>query len=287
MKPNPESHPPSRTDRIPVDNIQIQDFSAGFRSDAHFHPTLELLLCISGSFRADIRGMSRQIDAGDYVTVFQNVPHSITVSDDGPCRMYQIHFHCPRDRGGWEELSAGDYFLTELELKKSRFLAGKGTRQMEDCLADLLEEYTRREEGWEYMAEWYMQLLVLLLARDLRKQDAVWDGKCVYISRAVRYIGSHCREKLTVSGISNAVGISSRYLNRLFQEQLGLNVSSYVTDVRISRSIDWMVLHPDYPLSQLALDMGFSSQQHFSRVFREEMGMPPGKYFSRLREQNS
>ena len=287
MKANPDSHPSSHIDRIPVDNILIQEFPAGFRSNAHFHPTLELLLCISGSFRADVRGISRQIAPGDYVTVFQNVPHSITVSDDGPCRMYQIHFHCPRDRGGWGELSAGDYFLTELELKKSRFLAGAGSPQMEHCLAGLLGEYTRREDSWESMTDLYMQQLVLLLARDLRKQDAVWDGKCVYISRAVRYIGLHCREKITVGGISDAAGVSSRYLNRLFQEQLGLNVSSYVTDVRISRAIDYMVLNPGYPLSQLALDMGFSSQQHFSRVFREEMGMPPGKYFSRLSARNS
>jgi AraC family transcriptional regulator len=32
------------------------------------------------------------------------------------------------------------------------------------------------------------------------------------------------------------------------------------------------------PLSQVALDLGFSSQSHFTRLFGELTGMPPAKY---------
>ena len=278
---NPQKISPS--ERIPVDNILIQEFPVGFRSAPHLHSTYELLLCLSGSFRADVRGSSRVIHPGEYITAFREVPHSIQVLE--PCRVVQLHFHRPRDMENWPELS--EFVLTVLELRKNRFLVGTGSPQLRSCVEGMLEEFTRRDEEWEVMAGWYMQQLFLLLARDLKKQGRVWDGKCIYISRAVHYIGEHYREKLTVGGVAQSVGVSPRHLNRLFQEQLGLCVSGYLTDVRISSAVDFMVLHPDYPLSQLALDMGFSSQQHFSKVFREKMGTPPGKYFGRLRGEHN
>ena len=283
MKSDNQTKKISPSDRIPVDNVLIQEFPRGFCSETHLHSTLEMLLCISGSFRVDIRGVTRVISPGGYVTVFREVPHRIEALED--CRMYQLHFHRPQDVENWPE--ASDYVLMVLQLRRHRFLSGKDSPQMRHCLEGMLEEFTRREEEWEAMAGWYMQQLFLLMSRDLKKQDMVWDGKCVYISNAVRYIGSRYTEKLTVAGIAEAVGVSPRYLSRLFQDQLGLCVSSYLADVRISSAIDFMVMHPDYPLSQLALDMGFSSQQHFSKVFREKMGTPPGRYFSRLRGEHN
>ena len=50
--------------------------------------------------------------------------------------------------------------------------------------------------------------------------------------------------------------------------------------MRISKAIDFKHQNPQYPLTDLALDMGFGSQQHFSKVFKERMGVSPKKYFS-------
>ena len=41
-----------------------------------------------------------------------------------------------------------------------------------------------------------------------------------------------------------------------------------------------MRANPDYPLISLALELGFSSQQHFSTVFRESMSISPKKYIA-------
>ena len=39
-----------------------------------------------------------------------------------------------------------------------------------------------------------------------------------------------------------------------------------------------LLRYTDKPISTIALYLGFSSQSHFSRVFREITGMPPAEY---------
>lgn len=266
-----------------LDNAHRQTFAPGFHSKAHLHTTLELMVCVEGRFHGDIRGNSVAVTAGEYLLVFHNVPHSITVADDGPCTLLQVHFHGAGEAPPAEDtVSPSAYLLTELELTKGRFFHGPASPHLRSCVEEILHEQAQEAFGKEEMLRCRIEELSLLLARDVRAHASAWDGTCIYISRAVLYIGAHFSEKLTVSGLADMLGISTRYLNRLFQEQLGLSVLSYLSDVRISRAVDFMRLNPAYPLSQLALDVGFCSQQHFCRTFKEKMGISPGRYFARM-----
>ena len=58
------------------------------------------------------------------------------------------------------------------------------------------------------------------------------------------------------------------------------SAAAYLTNVRISQAIAYKYAVPACPLTDLAVDMGFSSLQHFSRVFKEKMGISPKRYFS-------
>jgi len=59
-----------------------------------------------------------------------------------------------------------------------------------------------------------------------------------------------------------------------------MGVAAYINFVRIAKSIEPKDEHPEYPMLSLALDTGFCSQQHFSKIFKEVMGVSPSNYFS-------
>ncbi|MEG2455510.1 MAG: helix-turn-helix domain-containing protein, partial [Oscillospiraceae bacterium] len=69
-----------------------------------------------------------------------------------------------------------------------------------------------------------------------------------------------------------------------FSKELSINVSTYVNCVRIQKAIDLMAQRPDYPLTDVAIDVGFSSLQYFSRVFKEQIELPPSKYMEMYRK---
>lgn len=269
--------------QIAIDNATIQEMPAGFHFDTHMHRTVEILICMSGSVTITVQNVPIEVRQGEYLAVFPNVLHCADVPKELPCGILQMHFHndyLPQASGARPPTSELG-FTFELTLDKRKFLKGCSTPRLEACLFGAQEELAQRQDGGGKMLECYMKQLNILLSRDLSSRA---DGGRLYENRylvnATLHINAHYMEKLTVSDIARAAGVSSRYLTRLFQEQLNLGVSTYITYVRIGKSIDYMFANPQYPLTELALDMGFSSQQHFSKVFKEKMGLPPKKYFS-------
>ena len=121
-------------------------------------------------------------------------------------------------------------------------------------------------------------LPVRLYSRQTSSNAAIYENR--YLVNATTFINEHYMEKLTVNEVALTVGVSPRYLTKLFHEHLNMGVSTYITYVRISKSIDFKYLNSQYPLTDLALDMGFGSLQHFSKVFKEKMGVSPKRYFS-------
>ncbi|MEG2420009.1 MAG: AraC family transcriptional regulator [Oscillospiraceae bacterium] len=269
--------------QLSVDNAVTQDLPASFHFGTHLHRTVELLICQSGTIVITIQGVPQEVCMGEYLVVFPNVLHSADVPLGAPCRILQTHFHSREYSDlASDRLPAGDQTLSfELTLNKRKFLKGTALPQLEACLAGLRTELSLQQENREKMVTSYLSQLNILVSRDL---DVHAGGKGLYGNRylvnATLFVNERYMDKLTVSELAQAVGVSARYLTRLFQEELHLGVSTYITYVRISKSIDFMYAHPNYPLTSLALDMGFSSQQHFSKVFKEKMGISPKKYFS-------
>lgn len=59
-----------------------------------------------------------------------------------------------------------------------------------------------------------------------------------------------------------------------------MNFSTYLSYFRINKAIEIMDLHQGrYPLTRLALDTGFGSLPHFSKMFKDKMGISPTRYF--------
>lgn len=98
--------------------------------------------------------------------------------------------------------------------------------------------------------------------------------------RAKRIIEEHLRDPgLSPQFVARALGISTRYLRMLFENQ-GEPVSRYILRRRLEKCAE----HLRYggtssaTLTTIAFMYGFSSMAHFSRVFREHFAMTAGRY---------
>lgn len=78
---------------------------------------------------------------------------------------------------------------------------------------------------------------------------------------------------------AKALGLSERTLQRRLQDS-GTTFQKEVVASRISRAQRRM-LDTDEPLTAIAIDVGFSSLQHFSSAFREATGEPPSSWRAR------
>jgi LacI family transcriptional regulator len=97
------------------------------------------------------------------------------------------------------------------------------------------------------------------------------------LSRALRYIAEHSHERIGVDDVRAGLAVSRRSLERRFRKGLGRAVHEEIVRVRLSRA-KRLLVEPDRPIKAIARDAGFSSSEHFSRVFLQHEGVAPNTY---------
>jgi AraC family transcriptional regulator len=91
---------------------------------------------------------------------------------------------------------------------------------------------------------------------------------------AKTYLASRLGECVRLDDVARAVYTSPFHLARLFQHQTGMPVHRYLTRLRLRASLEDLA-EGAKDLTELALQLGFSSHSHFTDTFRREFGRSP------------
>jgi AraC-like DNA-binding protein len=93
---------------------------------------------------------------------------------------------------------------------------------------------------------------------------------------AKTYLASRLSERITLDDVARAVHSSPFNFARIFQQQTGVPVHRYLTQLRLRVSLERLTDGAD-DITALALEMGFSSHSHFTETFRREFGCTPSE----------
>ena len=94
------------------------------------------------------------------------------------------------------------------------------------------------------------------------------------IEKAVRYLQSNLRRRVTLPELAIFSGYAPPHLCRLFHQQVGVAPAAYHLRLRLEASRE-ALLGTDVSIADIARDFGFNSSQHFSTRFREIFGLTP------------
>ncbi|MCM1304921.1 MAG: helix-turn-helix domain-containing protein [Butyrivibrio sp.] len=100
------------------------------------------------------------------------------------------------------------------------------------------------------------------------------------VIQCMDYIYYHLHEKITVAELAEYVGLYPSYLSTLFAREAGISISEYVLGKRIETAKN-MLKFSEFSYSEIAATLAFSSQSHFTKVFREKEGITPKVYRDR------
>jgi len=74
-------------------------------------------------------------------------------------------------------------------------------------------------------------------------------------------------EPWKLADLGRLVGVSPNHLVELFRHETGVSPHRYLLNQRIDRAKQ-LLRDTDIPVTQMAIDLGFSSSQHFAKMFR-------------------
>ena len=96
----------------------------------------------------------------------------------------------------------------------------------------------------------------------------------VRVRKAAQFIEQRLDDPPRVEVVARYVGVSVRQLERAFETAVGMTPFSFQRQVRL-RYAKWLLTETGAPITQVALDAGFSDGAHLSREFRATFGMTP------------
>ncbi len=104
--------------------------------------------------------------------------------------------------------------------------------------------------------------------------------KCEHLLRIKQFIRSNLHdERLAPAWIAQSLGISTRYLHMLFENE-GVSVSRHILAMRLQscrQSLDDPSFQR-YSIADIAYRFGFKDPAHFSRAFKRAFGDSPARY---------
>lgn len=103
------------------------------------------------------------------------------------------------------------------------------------------------------------------------------DSNETTVEKIKRYIELHIDDELSRQYIADHVGLSPDYVVKLFKKEMGISISDYILQERLSRAKELLV-KSDMSISEVALSVGYSNFSYFSTLFRKETATTPQDY---------
>jgi len=97
------------------------------------------------------------------------------------------------------------------------------------------------------------------------------------ISKIMGYIQMNYKKDIGIQDIADYVGLSYSHVRKVFKDKIGKNIGDVINSLRMNEAKDLLV-RTEISIKDLALLLGYNSDQTFSRVFKKFEGITPGEY---------
>lgn len=91
------------------------------------------------------------------------------------------------------------------------------------------------------------------------------------------YVREHFAENIYVETVGDAMGMHPKYLSRIFKERTGVNLSEYITLLRITKAKE-LLENSEKSVGEISEEVGFENRTTFFRSFKKLESISPNEY---------
>lgn len=104
------------------------------------------------------------------------------------------------------------------------------------------------------------------------------------VSLIEQYIQDNYTQDLGLEQISDEMGVSVKYVSRVFIEKTGMYITDYINMIRVQKAKE-LLTSTDLRVNEIAEQVGIHSRTTFLRVFKKVEGITPNEYRTLQREE--
>ena len=209
----------------------------------------------------------KAVSAGGVFIMDPLIPHCIANRAAEPLEQYWLQFNGSEAASLLERVGLGI---------KSRIITGYDLEGLRSLLYDAVYGNTRQDMLGIKFVGVLLQTLAALSPKPEHETEYV-SRREEYVTRAIEFLRARCGEMATVSDAAEYVGLTEKYLCRLFKERLGVTPVGFLQQLRADRAAQLLV-STSLSVAEIAESIGIPDPTYFSRFFKRRQGCSPSEY---------
>jgi len=251
----------------------------------HWHDKcLEMIYFCEGRAELHIGGEAYIAAPGDLFLIEEGVIHSCYLIDDMP-RYYTILL----DRykiiaSDLNSVEYGGQLVGSFSLPVLLQPEHPHYEEFVPFIADIIEEFTRKQLGFEAAVKAYLHILLTKFIRyygasvnDNIRQTELYRNKIERLKNVISFLEDSYREKISIQDAAGIARMSPYHFCRVFKDAVGRTFNQYIQLYRIGKAEE-LLLKTDLPITLIAEQTGFVTAQNLGILFKRHRNCTPMQY---------
>lgn len=257
-----------------------------FEMKPHLHQEIEIMYIVHGGCKViwwNHEGKKEEYSfkEGEYIFLDCNTPHQLEVAKGVPCRILNLEIALITPYEGYQIKNFTDKSKSVedfLMMSDHVIICSDKSGSLCRIITELQNQIVNQLDHAEHFIETNLLLaqLLVVMSRQINKRHSSYSGS-IYVRKALTFIDKTYDSDITVNEISQHVGISLSYLQRLFKEHTGQSLIDKINELRIGKA-KLLLESSCLPIIDIAVTVGFHNRQHFTLIFTKLIGCSPSLY---------
>lgn len=254
---------------------------------ANFHDYIEVLYAFGGKFSIWLDGEFYEFSKGDIVVINSNELHHIVISElDENSGYYALRFNPDILYISDKTICEFKYIITFMPnhtpLQKVFKAEEFKDFDVGGLMINIYEEFMKKEYAYELLIKSHICRLFAWIYRYWKSKDYCISETenldlAAKLEGTIEYVLQHYSEDITARDMANYSNLSYSYFSRLFKRLTGKSFSEYLNATRVSEA-EKLLLTSDMNITEIALEVGFSTASYFISQFKRQKGMSPKQF---------
>lgn len=251
------------------------NFKESVLIDYHYHEYIEILFFLSGNGLVCVNGHENLYEANTLVIVNSQRAHAIKVLSPSQYICIKVSpdiFYC-------DEIMYALPFISE-ERNGYVFKFDQADEiQIRSLLKKVMQEWNEMNYGFELaIRSLLLDFFLRVLRQRLHNNDIVYNMNKISpaIQSAIIYVANNFTT-ITEYEISKLCHLSYNYFSYLFKKTMGKSFKDYLLDTKLYHA-EKLLLSTNKSITEIALEIGFSTTSHFISLFKKKNGTTPAKF---------
>lgn len=233
---------------------------------AHFHKSVEIIYVVSGEHTACVNGTVINLQQDDII---------ITNS-------YDVHYYTYNKENEIFVIVIGKEFLNAF----SNYFGDK-------LFKNWLNNRTENKQILRFIQEWYkgfkkenllinsgfINIILGLLTSIYDFNTGKAERQPALALKMLKYLDENFKNDVTLKDLAAYMGYSNAYCSQLFSQTVGVDLRSYLNNLRIMYAAKMIADRKmeNKNILQISMESGFKSLNTFYRVFKNKFGKAPSE----------